>query len=80
MKLPRFTVRDLVMLVAIAALALGWWGERRRAERLAVELSAREIEQANRDMEELMGALRRPGKNPVGVDAETQARESADPR
>lgn len=30
MKLPRFTLRELFLLVVIAAMGCGWWVERRR--------------------------------------------------
>jgi len=34
MKLPQLTLRDLFWLVLVCALAVGWWVERQRAEKL----------------------------------------------
>jgi hypothetical protein len=30
MKLPRFTLRELFLLVVIAAMGCGWWAEREK--------------------------------------------------
>ena len=39
MKLPRFTLRELFLLVVIAAMGCGWWVERQRAASLQTEVS-----------------------------------------
>jgi len=33
MKLPRFSLRELFLLVVIAAMGCGWWVERQKARR-----------------------------------------------
>ena len=42
MKLPRFTLRELLPLVIIAAMVCGWWVDRGR---LAVQIKIMETEQ-----------------------------------
>jgi hypothetical protein len=51
MKLPRFTLRELFLLVVIAAMGCGWWVEHRRSRNdlaRARDLVREEWEAANR--------------------------------
>jgi uncharacterized membrane protein len=82
LKLPRITVRDLVLLVAIVGLALGWAREHQRAEALAVVVAAadRNFENASRLVDLLKEALAECMEESRRVDAELQVREAAGPR
>lgn len=82
MKIPRFTVRDLVLLVVIVALALALAIENRRAPALAeaVEIGDMEIDRAVQLVNHLRAELAECNENFERVDAELQVRESADPR
>jgi hypothetical protein len=47
MKRPQFSLRTVLWLVLLAALAAGWWADRRRlAESLADERARREVAEA----------------------------------
>jgi hypothetical protein len=51
----RFSIRDVLWLTVVVAVAVGWWIELRSATRAASLL--RKSEQANRDIEKYAGYL-----------------------
>lgn len=80
--MKRFTVRELVLVVAIVALGLARAIQTHRAQGLAVavEHGDREIDRAAEMVNELMAELVECQENAERIDAELQVRESADPR
>jgi len=53
----KFTIRDLFLVTMIVALAVGWWLERRRCDKLQMDLAVAE-EEVRSDEEALKGYAR----------------------
>jgi hypothetical protein len=57
----KFSIRDLLLVTVIVALAVGWWSEslRWRAQQDAYEVQIRTLERVNRGLAEELALERR---------------------
>jgi hypothetical protein len=80
MKLPRLSIREMTMIVAIIALAIAWWAEHRARSRLAFEHMEAEMwfTRETALVRELTEQLGECLEGRVRDKAELQVRESAD--
>lgn len=78
MKLPQLTLRELFLLVVIAAMGCGWWVERTRSRRLGMEMkyltsAARPIDVIETPLEDVIHYVSRVHDIPVEMDWENLA-------
>jgi len=74
----RFTIRDIVLVTAIVALAVGWWADRRRLvlDRNSAEARSKVLEQKEAEWREanswLTSALNKEGPSSFGASGSWQ--------
>src|SRR5690349_14357858 len=73
MKLPQLSLRELFLLVVIAAMSCGWWVERTRSRRLGMEMkyltsAARPIDVIETPLEDVIHYVSRVHDIPVEMD------------